>query len=42
MKADPLIDAKALGNELEFPENSLCISKTYILEDKGNLNNPRI
>jgi len=34
---DPLMDVEALGNELRFPEDSLCISKKLALEEKGNL-----
>lgn len=38
MMRDLLMDVEALGNELEFPENSMCISKTEVLkEDKGKL-----
>lgn len=39
MMADLLIEAEALGNQLKFLEDSLCISKTYALKDKENLNN---
>ncbi|MFH1083297.1 MAG: uroporphyrinogen decarboxylase family protein [Pseudomonadota bacterium] len=37
MQWDLLMDAEALGNELKFPEDSLCISKKLALEDKGKL-----
>jgi uroporphyrinogen decarboxylase len=38
MMRDLLMDVEALGNELQFPENSMCISKTEVLkEDKGRL-----
>ena len=38
MQWDLLMDAEALGNELRFPENGLCISKKLVLEEKGKLN----
>ena len=39
MMRDLLMDVEALGNELQFPEKSMCISKTEVLkEDKGKLN----
>ncbi|MFQ5923424.1 MAG: uroporphyrinogen decarboxylase family protein, partial [Anaerolineales bacterium] len=38
MMRDLLMDVEALGNELQFPENSMCISKTEVLKaDKGKL-----
>ncbi|MGD8883083.1 MAG: uroporphyrinogen decarboxylase family protein [Desulfobacterales bacterium] len=37
MMWDLLTDVEAIGNELKFPENSLCISTKYALEDKGKL-----
>jgi len=37
MQWDLLQEAEALGNELKFPEDSLCISKEMALEDKGKL-----
>ncbi len=37
MQADLLMDVEAMGNELKFPENGICISKTLALEDKGKL-----
>jgi uroporphyrinogen decarboxylase len=42
MMADLLIEAEALGNELKFSENHVCISKTHVLKDKENLKNLRI
>ncbi len=42
MMADLLIEAEALGNKLKFPENSLCISQTYTLRDKGSLGSLKI
>jgi uroporphyrinogen decarboxylase len=33
-----LMEAEAMGNELKFPENGMCISKKKALEDKGKLN----
>jgi uroporphyrinogen decarboxylase len=38
MQRDLLMDVEAMGNELKFPENSMCISKKVALEHKGNLN----
>jgi uroporphyrinogen decarboxylase len=38
MQWDLLMEVEALGNELKFPEDSMCISKTVALEDKGKLN----
>ncbi len=38
MMRDLLMEVEALGNELQFPENSMSISKTEVLkEDKGKL-----
>jgi uroporphyrinogen decarboxylase len=37
MQWDLLTEAEALGNELRFPENGLCISTKMALEDKGKL-----
>ena len=37
MQWDLLMEAEALGNELRFPENSLCISTKWALENKGKL-----
>ena len=33
-----LMEAEAMGNELKFPENGMCISKKLALEDKAKLN----
>ncbi len=38
MQGDLLMDVEAMGNELKFPENGMCISKKVALEDKGKLN----
>ncbi len=38
MQGDLLMDAEAMGNELKFPEDSMCISTKVALEDKGKLN----
>jgi uroporphyrinogen decarboxylase len=37
MMWDLLTDVEAMGNELRFPENSMCISTKLALEDKGKL-----
>ncbi|MFH1241300.1 MAG: uroporphyrinogen decarboxylase family protein [Pseudomonadota bacterium] len=37
MQWDLLTEVEALGNELKFPENGLCISVKAALEDKGKL-----
>jgi uroporphyrinogen decarboxylase len=37
MMWDLLTDAEAIGNELKFPEDSLCITTKSALEDKGKL-----
>jgi uroporphyrinogen decarboxylase len=39
MMWDLTMDVEAMGNELRFPENSMCISVKEALEDKGNLIN---
>jgi uroporphyrinogen decarboxylase len=39
MMWDLLTDVEAIGNELKFPEDSLCISTKLALEDKGKLSN---
>jgi uroporphyrinogen decarboxylase len=39
MMWDLLTDVEAIGNEMKFPENSLCISTKLALEEKGNLSN---
>ena len=37
MQWDLLMDVEALGNELKFPEDSMCISIKLALEEKGKL-----
>jgi uroporphyrinogen decarboxylase len=37
MMWDLLTDVEAIGNELKFPEDSLCISTKFALKDKGKL-----
>jgi uroporphyrinogen decarboxylase len=37
MQGDLLTEVEAMGNELRFPEDSLCISKKVALADKGKL-----
>jgi uroporphyrinogen decarboxylase len=39
MQGDLLMEPEAMGNELRFPEDSMCISVKYALENKGNLSN---
>ena len=36
------MDVEAIGNELKFPENGLCINTRIALEDKGNLSRLKI
>jgi uroporphyrinogen decarboxylase len=36
------MDVEAMGNELKFPENGMCISKKMALEDKGKLNSLKV
>ena len=38
MKGDSLMEAEAVGNELKFPEHSICFSTRVALEEKGILN----
>jgi uroporphyrinogen decarboxylase len=33
-----LMEAEAMGNELRYPDDGMCISKKMALEDKGKLN----
>jgi uroporphyrinogen decarboxylase len=33
-----LMEAEAMGNELRYPDDGMCISKKMALEDKGRLN----
>jgi uroporphyrinogen decarboxylase len=42
MQGDLLQDAEALGNELKFPENGMCISTKVALEDKGKLSSLKL
>jgi len=42
MMWDLLTDVEAIGNELKFPEDSLCISTKMALADKGNLSSLQI
>ncbi len=42
MMWDLLTDVEAMGNELRFPENSLCISTKVALEDKGKLSSLKV
>ena len=42
MQGDLLMDVEAMGNELRFPENGMCISKKMALEDKGKLSSLKI
>lgn len=42
MQWDLLMEVEALGNELKFPEDSMCISKSVALQDKGKLNTLQI
>jgi uroporphyrinogen decarboxylase len=37
MQGDLLMEPEAMGNELRFPEDSMCISTKFALEDKGKL-----
>ena len=42
MQWDLLTEVEALGNELRFPENGLCISTKTALEDKGKLSSLKL
>ncbi len=42
MQGDLLMDVEALGNELRFPEDSMCISTKVALEDKGKLSSLKL
>jgi uroporphyrinogen decarboxylase len=42
MQRDLLMEVEALGNKLKFPEDSMCISQTMSLEDKGKLNSLKV
>jgi len=37
MQGDLLMDVEAMGNELKFPEDGMCITTKFALEDKGKL-----
>jgi uroporphyrinogen decarboxylase len=39
MQRDLLTEVEAVGNKLKFPEDSLCITEKYALEDKAKLRN---
>lgn len=42
MQGDLLMDVEAMGNELRFPEDGMCISTKYALEDKGKLSSLQV
>jgi uroporphyrinogen decarboxylase len=42
MMWDLLTDVEAIGNELKFPEDSLCISTKFALADKGKLSSLKL
>jgi uroporphyrinogen decarboxylase len=42
MQGDLLMDVEAMGNELKFPEDSMCISVKVALEDKGKLSSLKL
>jgi uroporphyrinogen decarboxylase len=42
MERDLLMDVEAMGNELKFPEDSMCISTKVALEDKGKLSSLKL
>lgn len=42
MMWDLLTDVEAMGNELRFPEDSMCMSTKLALEDKGKLNSLKL
>jgi uroporphyrinogen decarboxylase len=42
MMWDLLTDVEAIGNELKFPEDSLCITTKAALEDKGKLSSLKL
>jgi len=41
-QGDLLVDVEAIGNELRFPENGMCISTKVVLEDKAKFNRLQI
>jgi uroporphyrinogen decarboxylase len=42
LQRDLLAEMEALGNTLKFPEDSLCISKALVLEDKNKLSSLQV
>jgi uroporphyrinogen decarboxylase len=42
MERDLLMDVEVMGNELKFPEDSMCISTRVALEDKGKLSSLKL
>jgi uroporphyrinogen decarboxylase len=42
MQGDLLMDVEAMGNELRFPEDGMCITTKHALEDKGKLNSLQV
>ena len=42
MEKDLLMDVEAMGNEIKFPEDSMCISKKVALEDKKKLSSLKL
>jgi uroporphyrinogen decarboxylase len=42
MQGDLLQDVEAMGNELKFPEDSMCISTKVALQDKGKLSSLKL
>jgi len=42
LQGDLLMDVEAMGNELRFPEDSMCISTKYVLKDKGKLSSLQV
>jgi len=42
MQGDLLMDVEAMGNELTFPEDSMCIPTKVALEDKRKLNSLKL
>jgi uroporphyrinogen-III decarboxylase len=42
MEKDLLMDVEVMGNELKFPEESMCISTKVALEDKGKLSSLKL
>lgn len=42
MQGDLHMDVEAMGNELKFPEDSMCICTKHVLQDKGKLSTLQI